>query len=71
MVCTYLNKVATRVIHKKYLVPIRLLNGKDICIHVKNVLRITTFTLECCYSQVLQKLSDTIHLRSMQPVHLM
>lgn len=28
----YLNKVTTRVMHKRYLVPIRLLNGKDMCI---------------------------------------
>lgn len=39
MVCTYLNKVTTRVMHKRYLVPIRLLNGKDMCVHVKNVLK--------------------------------
>lgn len=31
----YLNKVTTRVMHKRYLVPIRLLNGKDMCIACK------------------------------------
>ena len=35
--------------HKKYLVPIRLLNGKDMCVARENVINNESFYVSPCY----------------------